>query len=1347
MRKCLKCGADNPEGRRWCQKCLKPLVETENSDLQRSADHNGDGSRVEKKLKGSMGKVQTDLRDEIHRREAKTTRCSENNTRGQSKRIINMGESPTEQGDENHKGESKKELNSANGALGQTKIKGSMGGKRTELRNEANNREETRKLNASNSSAGQSRLIGSMGKFQKEPRNETGEHVEKRGSSGDSRNRKDSELMGSMKKPQTEPRNEDRNQTAKKETNSRSSLAGEPKETGGIGITRTDPHNGDNKRGSAVTGSGINQGGIRCSGCGKMNTGDSVYCVHCGKNLRIAAKPKGRNGKKFLAPIAAACALVVVCGGIAAFFFGGGNGQRQEDLESLPKTEIIVQSAEEVIAELKETASEYGYTNALSELTEKSSTAVDGDSYYRLQQNYQGIPVYGRTVVCATDEKGNVTSITDNVVDVAENIDLVPTVTASEVEVSVNTYFADEFGFETAASIDKLSKEDLCIYNMSDTMEPRLAYCITQNCYVFIVDAINGEILHAYSTIDDVTVDGYKASDVNMEDPFEVERYSDVEYVLENKEYNVAVKNLDGNISKDNKGVHHWDRASRVVSVDNIFGNTETETEYEEGVIFLQIFLKLYDYFAFDVGVEKQSNSGGFVIYYNDGYKKGRNALGGNDENQNGILSLGTVTGVTDIDVFAHEYTHIITKANVGWLKNTTENKAIEEAFSDIFGELAEASYFAWSAPDWIISGDNIDVSRNLADPSKSGTAENTNDSYAIYSALPGKTVAKQYYYSTVISHAAYLMWNGIDGTESKRIGTDDLTKLWYRAMLMMPPDCDFVTCRNVVELAARSMSFTTAQIACVSEAFDEVGITKDTEPAIATKYEVSPNCKLHVTRGDGHYYANYTLVISKKKKSESEHVRTVSVGTEGGYALGLEEGNYIFEIRDNADLTVRETFTVKVDKDASQKDLIIKMNFSHIPVNGTVSEVRMENGVEVNVPVSNAVVTVYSHAENATVETINMAETEGIFVVYLPTGNYSFTAEAEGYISSTVSFEVTSETPEYLTIILKPDVDLVTDAYVGDYTHITKMYNYETGKSEDTEVTYTFRIPQINISSDDAVRINREVYDSLYSVIERAVSDLKEYGCPGISDEVSYSWAINGDILSLIIRNYEHPTMSGGYEYTVYNLSVKTGKLVSDEDVIAAAGFSRDEYNQRAKEVLGSRLWGSLDPSSERFEYQMEAEWFNDRLRKTLSEENIARCKPYLNDKNQLCMIALVYSMAAGDAYWNDLNMVDFELSPYYATEVGVATHVINITEEEAYQIACDYWNYSEGDVSPETGFEMYVVLQPGDSPIKDSKTGKHYYCFLLRWLVIGENGDSWMSTCDMVHVDAETGECTFFS
>ena len=85
--------------------------------------------------------------------------------------------------------------------------------------------------------------------------------------------------------------------------------------------------------------------------------------------------------------------------------------------------------------------------------------------------------------------------------------------------------------------------------------------------------------------------------------------------------------------------------------------------------------------------------------------------------------------------------------------------------------------------------------------------------------------------------------------------------------------------------------------------------------------------------------------------------------------------------------------------------------------------------------------------------------------------------------------------------------------------------------------------------------------------------------------------------------------------------------------------------------------------------------------------------------------------------------------------------THEQKISEDDAYQIACKYWDYTPGDVDEETGFDLSVSPPSLNT---DENTGKLYYYVMLRWWVEDPNFPH-ASTVDWVYIDAETGACSF--
>ena len=706
--------------------------------------------------------------------------------------------------------------------------------------------------------------------------------------------------------------------------------------------------------------------------------------------------------------------------------------------------ELVVDSADDAIRQLGVISDEYGYENALSELTEKSTATIDGDSYYRLQQNYKGIPVYGRTVVVATDEDGSVTSLTGNVDDVYEEMILEPSVSMDMIADSVSKYIENELSIDVTEELssDDLIGMSLYIYNLSTKDEPILVYKLNWGIYEFLVDAHSASVVKCltaiYTDMVDFSINGYKLDLNRFADNEEQTYYTMVDdsrhiriYDANDGALSYEFRNSDGELVIDRNGELRGEWVPEDLSVTLVSTNgieqpisSQNPPSFDEKAINLLAELQTtYDFYKEALSLDGVSTDGSLIwidgIYddnmefvelgANNAYCWGYSSCPLEDM----VLSFGTEINI-ELDTVAHEYTHAIENKRSDMIYEG-ESGAIKEALSDIFGELVEA-WYTNDEPNWEHGED-----RNIQKPSATKKPSKYN---GLYWGPTSISIDNGYVHknSTVISHAAYLMWNGIDDTENKKINIEHLAKMWYRAMLMMPQDCDFYTCRKVVELAATSMELTQAQISCVSEAFDQVGITEEN---VTEKYNISTTCKLHVVAGDDEYYDNYTIEIKEKKFFDeivkSGFRRTVSVSTAESYDLNLPEGKYVITLTDNADPAITEVFTVSVSEESKKNDLLIKLNFNRIPIKGTVSEVRMENGAEINVPITDVVVTIISHADDTMVKTIEMAKTDGFFEDYLPAGSYTITVSAPGYVEQAVSFELKDE-EKYLSIQLQPE-------------------------------------------------------------------------------------------------------------------------------------------------------------------------------------------------------------------------------------------------------------------------------------------------------------------------------------
>ena len=69
-------------------------------------------------------------------------------------------------------------------------------------------------------------------------------------------------------------------------------------------------------------------------------------------------------------------------------------------------TEREINDSETAILAVQDIKEDLGLTNAVDELTVNSVNSVEKVTYYKLQQNYNGIPVYGSNVIVVADQNG-----------------------------------------------------------------------------------------------------------------------------------------------------------------------------------------------------------------------------------------------------------------------------------------------------------------------------------------------------------------------------------------------------------------------------------------------------------------------------------------------------------------------------------------------------------------------------------------------------------------------------------------------------------------------------------------------------------------------------------------------------------------------------------------------------------------------------------------------------------------------------------------------------------------------------------------------------------------------------
>ena len=142
----------------------------------------------------------------------------------------------------------------------------------------------------------------------------------------------------------------------------------------------------------------------------------------------------------------------------------------------------------------------------------------------------------------------------------------------------------------------------------------------------------------------------------------------------------------------------------------------------------------------------------------------------------------------------------------------------------------------------------------------------------------------------------------------------------------------------------------------------------------------------------------------------------------------------------------------------------------------------------------------------------------------------------------------------------------------------------------------------------------------------------------------VEYSWAINGDILSLAVFGRSGNDAVNRCYAT--NINIKTGDEVSYDAVYGSLGLSYMDYLELVKKALINQFVTPFEsnPLPDSMMEQMD-----DYIARTANEGNLRSATPYLDSEGKLWIRGTVYQFAGAESNEYLLPLTDYELSPNY--------------------------------------------------------------------------------------------------
>ncbi|HCV52924.1 M4 family metallopeptidase [Exiguobacterium sp.] len=438
----------------------------------------------------------------------------------------------------------------------------------------------------------------------------------------------------------------------------------------------------------------------------------------------------------------------------------------------------------------------------------------DGSSQIvRLQQEVDGVPVFGSVVVGNVAKDGTLKAIVNDAINVKGKPGLAKKATLSEkkaIKLYQKAIKASEF--------EVAPKAELVIYPVKN--DAVYAYKVTSTVlagkepsrWTYFIDANSGKVLNKFDQLAHATGTDVLGRSVTFNTTLSAGKY----YLQD---------------TTRGKGIYTYDAKNRTslpgtlwADADNVFNAT-----YDRAAVSAHVnAAKTYDFYKNTYGRNSYDNAGArlnstvhYSTSYNNAFWDGTKMVYGDGDGSTFTYLSGA------LDVVAHELTHAVTEYTAG-LVYQNESGAINEAVSDIMGTVAE--YSVGSNFDWLVGEDiytpgvSGDALRSMSNPAAYGDPDHYSKRYTGTQDNGGVHTN-----SGIVNKAAYLLGNGgtFYNVSVTGVGVPKLGAIYYRALTVyLTPNSNFSSLRAAVVQSAKDLyGSTSAEATAAAKSFDAVGV------------------------------------------------------------------------------------------------------------------------------------------------------------------------------------------------------------------------------------------------------------------------------------------------------------------------------------------------------------------------------------------------------------------------------------------------------------------------------------------------------------------------------------------
>ncbi len=586
--------------------------------------------------------------------------------------------------------------------------------------------------------------------------------------------------------------------------------------------------------------------------------------------------------------------------------------------------ETDIEENDDIIELFEELSDVYLIKDVEEEIKLIDSYEYDGITYYKVQQEFDNIEVYGHTLTVSVSD-GKVNSITGKVLkDI--NVFNLDAVTTTVAKWDILEDYSDD------AVVEEINKyildRETIIYSAividNDLIEEVL------------YDAVNEEIIQVNNLINyandiNVTTTDFYGSEVEISIRENTLVYEDFYDMYDSsRKINIIDASDFGNISgllfaPDSPILLDYEDGNLSLAYDNL----EVPNLLREGVSILNNFAITYDYFYDNFGLKSYDGKSKEIVV-KIALSEEVNFFSTAEDYSNASYAtifneflIGSKNGVSfgvHLDVVGHEYTHGVIDHSIN-LKNYPDvnqvnySSAINEAYADLFGSLIEGK-------DWIV-GNDLEL-RNLSDPHLTSNPIEINDQFYFpdgiaidrglsleeYMTDRGFENVHSYdegavhHNSTVISHSIVRMYED-KVIESK----DEMGDLLYKSMNYLSQTPTFEDFAWAFISACRDSGFSEDELETVKSYFYDSGVLKEKNINVNGRVyydgKTVPGVKINFINANNVVF-NYTTYTDNK----------------GTYDFELPYGVYYVTLEHDKYLTKSSIITVNNEKNVFYFDL-----------------------------------------------------------------------------------------------------------------------------------------------------------------------------------------------------------------------------------------------------------------------------------------------------------------------------------------------------------------------------------------------------------------------------------------